>query len=118
MLGMDVTRRGETRLDHEHLARMKAAGTPLADAVARLTEIYWGYAEPRMWCIHDVVAVAYAARRDLVKTQPARVEIETRGRHTAGFTLVTRDPQKSNALVGMEIDQRLRELFMESMCRA
>ncbi len=118
MLGMDVTRRAETRLDRSHLERMKAAGTPLADAAARLTEIYWRYAEPNMWCVHDVLAVAYALDRGLVTTEKARVDIETRGQCTNGFTLVTRDAEKANALVGMRVSGQFRELFMSRICRA
>jgi purine nucleosidase len=117
MLGMDVTRREATRLHEEHLRRIQAVPTRLAQAVARLIEIYWRHAEPRMRCIHDVVAVAYALDRSLVETRPMRVEVETRGTHTTGFTLVSFDTERANAHVAVRIDEhRFLEQFMERIC--
>ena len=116
MLGMDVTRRAETRMDQSHLERMKRAGTPLSDAAAHLVEIYWRHAEPKMRCIHDVLAVAYAFDRDLVRTERLKVEIETEGSCTSGLTLVTRDAERANADVGLEVRDRFLELFMSRLC--
>lgn len=116
MLGMDVTRRAETRMDQSHLERMKRAGSPLTEAAARLVEIYWRHAEPKMRCIHDVLAVAYAFDRDLVRTERLKVEIETGGSCTSGFTLVTRDAERANADVGLEVSDRFLELFMSRLC--
>lgn len=117
MLGMDVTRREATRLHAQHLERIKKAGTPLTDAAARLIEIYWEYAEPAMQCIHDVVALAFILDRRLVKTRRLRVDIETHGVHTTGFTLVCTDEKRANADVAIEIKEPdLLDLFMERIC--
>jgi len=117
MLGMDVTRREATRLHGQHLERIKKAGTPLTDAAAHLIEIYWEYAEPEMRCIHDVVALAFILDRQLVKTRRLRVDIETRGLHTTGFTLAYSDEQRANADVAIEIKEPdLLDLFMERLC--
>lgn len=116
MLGMDVTRCAETRMDESHLERLKRAGAPLADAAARLVEIYWRSAEPKMRCIHDVLAVAYLVDRSLVRTERLKVEIETAGSCTTGFTLVTRDAEQANANVGLEVSDRFLELFMSRVC--
>jgi purine nucleosidase len=118
MLGMDVTRREATRLHGQHLERIAKVGTPLTDAAARLIEIYWEYAEPAMRCIHDVVALAFILDRRLVRTQRLRVDIETRGLHTTGFTLVYIDEQRANVDVAIEImEPDLLDLFLERICR-
>jgi purine nucleosidase len=56
--------------------------------------------------VHDVCAVAYVARPDLLGSQPARVEVETTGRWTSGMTVTDfRAPQADcNAWVATAID--------------
>jgi purine nucleosidase len=56
--------------------------------------------------VHDVCAVAYVARPDLLRCQPARVEVETAGRWTSGMTVTDfRAPTAGcNALVATAID--------------
>jgi inosine-uridine nucleoside N-ribohydrolase len=46
-----------------------------------------------------------------------RVEVETRGTHTTGFTLVSFDTERANAHVAVRIDEhRFLEQFMERIC--
>jgi len=117
MLGMDVTRRRATRLTAEHLRRIKQVGSPLTETAARLLEIYWEYAEPKMRCIHDVVAVAYAFDRQMVTTRKMRVDVEVDGRYTRGFTLAYLDDERANADVALSLDEsRFLELFMSRIC--
>jgi purine nucleosidase len=56
--------------------------------------------------VHDVCAVAYVARPDLLRCQPARVEVETTGQWTSGMTVTDfRAPAAGcNALVATAID--------------
>jgi purine nucleosidase len=56
--------------------------------------------------VHDVCAVAYVADPDLLGCVPARVEVETEGRWTAGMTVTDFDAARPNrnALVAMSID--------------
>jgi purine nucleosidase len=56
--------------------------------------------------VHDVCAVAYVARPELLGCAPARVEVETAGRWTAGMTVTDfRAPAGAcNALVATTID--------------
>ena len=58
--------------------------------------------------VHDVCAVAYVADHGLLGCLPARVEVETIGRWTAGMTVTDfRAPvDDRNALVAMAIDVR------------
>jgi hypothetical protein len=52
-----------------------------------------------------------------VKTRRLRVDIETRGLHTTGFTLAYSDEQTANADVAIEIKEPdLLDLFMERLC--
>jgi purine nucleosidase len=56
--------------------------------------------------VHDVCALALVAEPGLFGCQPARVEVETAGRWTAGMTVTDfqAPPARCNALVAMSID--------------
>lgn len=56
--------------------------------------------------VHDVCAVAYVAAPGLLTCVPARVEVETAGRWTAGMTVTdfTAGPDDHNARVAVAID--------------
>lgn len=62
-----------------------------------------GTGEP---AVHDVCAVAYVAHPGLLGCVPARVEVETEGRWTAGMTVTDfrAPPADRNARVAMTID--------------
>jgi purine nucleosidase len=56
--------------------------------------------------VHDVCAVAYVAAPGLITCAPARVEVETTGRWTAGMTVTdfSAAPQDCNTRVAVAID--------------
>lgn len=54
--------------------------------------------------VHDVCALALVAQPELFRCQPARVEVETAGRFTAGMTVTDFEAPDANALVAMSID--------------
>ena len=56
--------------------------------------------------VHDVCAVVRVARPEIVSCAPARVQVETAGRLTAGMTVIdfAASPGDCNALVGTGID--------------
>ena len=56
--------------------------------------------------VHDVVAMAYTAAPGLLGCLPARVEVETTGRWTAGMTVTDFAGAEPNALVATAIDVR------------
>lgn len=117
MLGMDVTRRAETRMNDDHLRALRSSPSPLAQTAARLVEIYWRTAEEKLRCMHDVVAVAFSFDRSLVVTRQLNVMVETTGTHTQGFTLVTEGETLGNVSVGIELDgDRVRSLFLDRVC--
>ncbi len=56
--------------------------------------------------VHDLCAVAYVARPDLLTCQPARVEVEIAGRWTSGMTVTDfrAGPANRNTVVATAID--------------
>lgn len=115
MVGLDVTLRATA--DAAVTARIAALGrlgTDLllpclgsqagGDRVAELPGPADSYSiDP---AVHDLCAVAYLARPDLLGLEPARVEVETAGQWTAGMTVTDfrAPPPRRNALVAMTID--------------
>jgi purine nucleosidase len=57
--------------------------------------------------VHDVCALALVAEPGLFGCQPARVEVETAGRWTAGMTVTdfAAPAQACNALVALTVDR-------------
>jgi purine nucleosidase len=110
MVGLDVTLR--TRATAEIRGGMRALGRLADDLLLPVLAGYrGGSAEPAGPdgdgpAVHDVCAVALVARPDLVTCLPARVEVETAGRWTAGMTVTDFDAPAAevNALVGVDID--------------
>ena len=82
------------------------AATPMAEG--ELTGPDGAGAPPADPAVHDVCAVAYVASPGLLGCLPARVEVETIGRWTAGMTVTDFHPQaeEHNALVATAIDVR------------
>jgi purine nucleosidase len=103
MVGLDVTL--QALADQEVARRLGALG-PLADIL--LLPCLGGYADNGDGppAVHDLCAVAYAARPGLLGCRPARVEVETAGRWTSGMTVTDfrASPPECNALVATAID--------------
>ncbi len=117
MLGMDVTRRRETRMDDSHLKALIDAPRDLARQLGALVEVYWEHAEPQLRCMHDVVAVAFAADRTIVETERLAVAVETRGIETEGFTIVSAARSETKTYVGRHLLGRsICERFVERVC--
>jgi len=110
MVGLDVTR--QARATAAVRDRMRGLGR-LADDL--LLPSLSGYRGPRPApgsgpadgpAVHDVCAVAQVAAPELITCVPARVEVETAGRWTAGMTVTdfTAAPGDCNAQVAVAID--------------
>ena len=114
MVGLDVTM--QTRLDDTDVAIFAGSDDPAAQLAAQLLPHYLGVYEAttgvRRCAMHDPLAVAVAARPDLVVTQPLPVRIETTGRFTRGMTVVDRrgaraereQPAQPHTDVALEVD--------------
>ena len=103
MVGLDVTLQ----------AVANPAVTDRLSALGRLAEVLLlpslgAYADDEIGypAVHDLCAVAHVARPDLLGLRPARVEVETAGRWTAGMTVTDfrAPPGDCNALVATTID--------------
>ncbi|HRN29279.1 MAG TPA: nucleoside hydrolase, partial [Terrimesophilobacter sp.] len=104
MVGLDLTL--QALVDDTIAERMRALGPLGRDLVVPLAT-YWNDPQDPDWggqAVHDVCAVAYISRPDLFTSVPARVEIETAGRWTAGMTVTNFRSSRPNALVPVKLD--------------
>jgi purine nucleosidase len=109
MLGLDVTHKA--LVTDERLARIRAVGTPIAEACGGLLDFFNRYDKERYQIpgapLHDPCVIAYLLRPGLFRGQERRVEVETEGTHTSGRTVVDwwqRSPRPPNALVINDLD--------------
>ncbi len=109
---LDVTTKVGIR--PEGVVRIRAAGTPYHDAVARQVELYPRFANQGSTCLHDPLAAATIVRPELVELLALRLDVELDGRLTRGATLM-RSPGESlpaNARVALTVDQQAAEDFI------
>jgi len=110
MVGLDVTR--QARATAAVRDRMRGLGRLADDLLLPSLSGYRGTSpgpgpEPADGpAVHDVCAVAQVAAPGLITCVPARVEVETAGRWTAGMTVTdfTAAPGDCNAAVAVAID--------------
>jgi len=108
MIGLDVTR--QVRATAAVRDRMRALGRLADDLLLPSLSGHRGGgpgSEPEDEpAVHDVCAVARVAAPGLITCVPARVEVETAGRWTAGMTVTdfTAAPDDCNAQVAVAID--------------
>jgi purine nucleosidase len=104
MAGLDVT--------HQALAtaevrdRMRPLGRLNDELLLPSLRGYHSLAGAAGQPVHDVCALALVAAPGLFGCRPARVEVETQGRWTAGMTVTdfAADAGAHNALVAMSVD--------------
>lgn len=117
LVGLDVTLQCRmSNADVQALASADSAQARLLDAMLG----GWagsadGQSKARRPVLHDPLAVAVAFRPDLVTAQPRRVDVETRGEFTRGFTLA-RPSDAPNAEVCLAVNaEAFVGLFMERL---
>ncbi|CAN5264084.1 nucleoside hydrolase [soil metagenome] len=104
MIGLDLTLQAQA--NGRVIERLRQLGALADELIVPLATFYFNPTMPD-WdgqAVHDVCAVAYVARPDLFLTQPARVDIETRGEFTEGMTVVDFDAHAPNSLVATKLD--------------
>lgn len=104
MVGLDLTL--QALVTEQIRERMLALGPLGRDLVVPLAT-YWNDPQDPDWggqAVHDVCAVAHLSRPDLFTSVPARVEVETEGRWTAGMTVTDFRAEQHNALVPVQLD--------------
>ncbi|MHA6667891.1 nucleoside hydrolase [Homoserinimonas sp. A447] len=104
MVGLDLTL--QAMVTDTIKQRMLELGKLGRDLVVPLAT-FWNDPQDPNWggqAVHDVCAVAYVSRPDLFTTVPARVEVETEGKWTAGMTVTDFRSAIPNASVAVELD--------------
>jgi purine nucleosidase len=106
------------RMQPAGVERIKQAGTPYHQAIARQVELYPHYRDHGFTFTHDPLAVATLIRPDLVKLRDLHVDVEIGGTFTSGATLVRAPAVDApvNAQVALEVDApRFEEFLVERL---
>ncbi|WP_265467803.1 pyrimidine-specific ribonucleoside hydrolase RihA [Aeromonas salmonicida] len=111
MCGLDVTH--EAQVMDEDIARVRAITNPVAQCVAGLLDFFMIYHRDPKWGfagapLHDPCTIAWLLAPALFHGVECRVDIETRGEHTVGMTVVDRyglTGKPANALVLLGLDR-------------
>ena len=104
MVGLDLTL--QAMVTDTIKQRMLTLGTLGRELVVPLAT-FWNDPQDPNWggqAVHDVCAVAYLSRPELFTAVPARVEVETDGRWTAGMTVTDFRSSIPNAVVPVTLD--------------
>ena len=107
MIGLDLTHQAEAvpAVMERFRGLGTAPATTVADALAFYEARYRAEGRNRSVPVHDPCAVARVMSPELVRCVDARVEVETRGRWTAGMTVADFKPERPfNAKVAMKLD--------------
>jgi inosine-uridine nucleoside N-ribohydrolase len=118
MVGLDVTEQVTlTRAERQTLAARTSPEAVLVREVTRRTFDVLGF--PSM-ALHDPLAMAIAVQPDLVTTIHRDVQVETRGEHTLGQTVVDQrsaaPPPRLNTRVCTEVDSpRAKDFFFSTL---
>ncbi|HHQ4518523.1 pyrimidine-specific ribonucleoside hydrolase RihA [Aeromonas veronii] len=111
MCGLDVTH--EAQVMDEDIERVRAITNPVAQCVAGLLDFFMIYHRDPKWGfagapLHDPCTIAWLLAPELFHGVECRVDIETRGEHTVGMTVVDRyglSGKPANALVLLGLDR-------------
>ncbi|MBL0666690.1 pyrimidine-specific ribonucleoside hydrolase RihA [Aeromonas jandaei] len=111
MCGLNVTH--EAQVMDEDIERVRAITNPVAQCVAGLLDFFMIYHRDPKWGfagapLHDPCTIAWLLNPALFHGVECRVDIETRGEHTVGMTVVDRyglSGKPANALVLLGLDR-------------
>ncbi|MGL5524870.1 MAG: pyrimidine-specific ribonucleoside hydrolase RihA [Aeromonas veronii] len=111
MCGLDVTH--EAQVMDEDIERVRAITNPVAQCVAGLLDFFMIYHRDPKWGfagapLHDPCTIAWLLAPELFHVVECRVDIETRGEHSVGMTVVDRyglTGKPANALVLLGLDR-------------
>ncbi|HHQ4802273.1 TPA: pyrimidine-specific ribonucleoside hydrolase RihA [Aeromonas veronii] len=111
MCGLDVTH--EAQVMDADIERVRAITNPVAQCVAGLLDFFMIYHRDPKWGfagapLHDPCTIAWLLAPELFHGVECRVDIETRGEHTVGMTVVDRyglSGKPANALVLLGLDR-------------
>lgn len=106
MCGLNLTH--QFMIYEDDLTRIRGLGNPVAAFAAELLGFYaQAYAEAYLGKLegplHDPCAVLAVTHPELLRTQARHVEVELRGQHTRGMTVVDERRIRSNAAPNVEV---------------
>jgi inosine-uridine nucleoside N-ribohydrolase len=112
LVPLDVTTRVSIR--RPDVERVRAAGTPFHEAVARQVELYPRFAAAGSTFLHDPLAAALVVKPLLCDVAKLRVEVETQGQHGAGVTFMRMPSAEAPATadVALGVDPSEAERFV------
>ena len=124
LVPLDATH--QALVTREDVSRLEQLGTPAGEAAARFIgrriEAYTaGHRVDQDGAapVHDAVCAAFLVDRDVIRTEPYYVRVETRGELTVGQTVIdtrTHAPNAPNASVAFGADaRRFVELLVETL---
>ena len=107
MVGLNVTRM--VYMADEDFAALEAADSPVAAAARGMLDYYRRVCREHDWGppkLHDVVALVAALAPEVLRTRPARVDVETSSSLTYGMTVVDEKcaPEDRNCDVAVDVD--------------
>ena len=116
MVPLDVTLKVYIR--REDLDRIRAAQSPLTDAIVSMTKQYMDIVNRDYTWLHDPLALSVAIDDSLVKMMDMKILVETRGEYTTGQTLaLPAKPGEKSVRVCVDVDaERFKEFFMNRIC--
>ncbi len=97
MVGKDVTQHAV--MSETMLERLSASQLAWCQLLWEMTQIWQRSTGAKFPVLNDPLTVAIAVHPELAQTQRARVQVELRGEHTRGYTVVTPDPTGSGQIV-------------------
>jgi inosine-uridine nucleoside N-ribohydrolase len=113
LVGLDVTLK--CRMSREMVEALYGLGGEYARVLSSYLRV-WMERSGHLPILHDPLAVATVFAPDLVRAEPARVEVELAGRYTRGYTVAVGG--EPNARVCRDVDaDRFLKLFAERMLR-
>jgi len=115
MVGLDVTTK--CKLGQEELNSLAKKASPTTHLLMDMIRA-WQRSTGRVYPIlHDPLAVAVSFDQTLVKMEPRKVHVETRGEFTRGFTLTSKE-KASNVKVCLDVDAvRFITFFMRRILK-
>lgn len=81
------------------LERLRQSDSPSCKLLWEMTQIWLQGTGAKTPVLNDPLAVAIAVRPEIAKLERVRVEVELRGTHTRGFTIVNPDPTGNGWIV-------------------
>lgn len=125
MLPLEVTMK--SKLEEKYIKQLECSKKPLPILLAKLTRL-WQAGKKVAPTLHDLLAVMAITHPKIMKLEPYRIDIETKGEFTKGMTVISeanweenwklKDLKKANVRLATEIQyQKVIEIFMEKVLR-